>query len=151
MVRIQLALVTFAGYQSNETESIMRVLGAPTLIALVLLAGPALAQSTSTSATGSHQPGTSATGKTPGNQVSVDTQKRIRQSLEQSGFKNVQVAPGSFVVRAQSPDGSRVLMEVSPDHVAGVVFDRTTGSGSTVAPGMNNGDGDKNAGSGPNR
>ncbi len=74
--------------------------------------------------------------------VTFDTQRRLRQSLEQNGFRNVQVVPESFMIRAQAPDGSRVVMEVSPDMVQGVV--ENTGSstghnfsneGSTQSPG----------------
>lgn len=44
----------------------------------------------------------------PGGRVTADTQLKIRQSLEQSGFKDIRVVPESFVVRAQAPDGSRL-------------------------------------------
>jgi hypothetical protein len=50
--------------------------------------------------------------------ITADTQQKIRQSLEQSGFRNVQVVPQSFVVRAQSPDGSHIVMFMSPDQFA---------------------------------
>jgi hypothetical protein len=53
-----------------------------------------------------------------GDGVSADTQQKIRQSLERSGFRNVQVVPQSFVVRAQAPDGSRIVMFMSPDRFA---------------------------------
>ena len=33
-------------------------------------------------------------------------------------FRNVQVMPQSFVVRAQAPDGSRIVMFMSPDRFA---------------------------------
>ena len=58
----------------------------------------------------------------PGPKVTADTQQKIRQSLEQSGFKDVHVVPESFVVRAQAPDGSRIVMLLSPDEVNGVVM-----------------------------
>jgi hypothetical protein len=66
-------------------------------------------------------PGQSA-GGSGGYGVTADTQQKIRQSLEQSGFKNVQVVPQSFVVRAQAPDGSRIVMFMSPDQFAELTF-----------------------------
>ena len=58
----------------------------------------------------------------PGASVSSDTQQKIRQSLEQSGFKDIRVVPETFVVRAQAPDGSRIVMLLSPDQVSEVVM-----------------------------
>ena len=56
-------------------------------------------------------PGVQSSGQSSdGYGVTADTQQKIRQSLEQSGFRNVQVVPQSFVVRAQAPDGSRIVM-----------------------------------------
>jgi hypothetical protein len=53
--------------------------------------------------------------------ITADTQQKIRQSLEQSGFKDVRVTPESFVVRTQAPDGSHIVMLLNPDKVTGVV------------------------------
>jgi hypothetical protein len=58
----------------------------------------------------------------PGASVSADTQQKIRQSLEQSGFKGIRVVPETFVVRAQAPDGSRIVMLLSPDQMTEVVM-----------------------------
>jgi hypothetical protein len=58
----------------------------------------------------------------PGANVSADTQQKIRQSLEQSGFKDIRVVPETFVVRAQAPDGSRIVMLLSPDQMTEVVM-----------------------------
>lgn len=64
----------------------------------------------------------------PGAAVTLDTQLRLKQSLEKSGFKHVVVVQGADLIRAQAPDGSNIVMEITPDHVTGVV-----GSGSTAA------------------
>ncbi|MBV9378818.1 MAG: hypothetical protein JO320_27835 [Alphaproteobacteria bacterium] len=70
----------------------------------------------------------------PGGKITADTQQKIRQSLEQSGFKDIRVIPESFVVRAQAPDGSRIVMLLSPDELTGVVMQNANqgmqGSGS---------------------
>lgn len=60
----------------------------------------------------------------PGASITADTQQKIRQSLEQSGFKDIRVIPESFVVRAQAPDGSHIVMLLSPDAITGLVMER---------------------------
>ena len=66
------------------------------------------------SASGQSSPGLGAN-------VTADTQQKIRQSLEQSGFKDIRVVPETFVVRAQAPDGSRIVMLLSPDQMTELV------------------------------
>lgn len=61
-------------------------------------------------------------------QVSEPTRQQIRQSLEQSGFKNVHVMPELFLVRATARDGGRIVMQVGPDQIAAVI-EPTAGSG----------------------
>jgi hypothetical protein len=39
----------------------------------------------------------------------------LRKMLEKSGYKDIRVAPSSFVVRAKDADGNPVIMSVSPD------------------------------------
>lgn len=68
--------------------------------------------------------------------LTQDTQRRIRQSLEQNGFHNVQVMPEAFIIRAQAPDGSRIVMQVGPDMVQG--FAVHTGSSSNPNNNNNN-------------
>ena len=134
----------------------MRFAAAPLALSLALLAVPALAQSSVNgvdnetnqhpSVSGnysSNNNGSSADqqnrnlgatnrseGRFAGNNnqpgLTYDTQQKIRQSLEQNGFRNVQVTPEAFVIRAQAPDGSRVLMEVTPDQFAEAVQPNTS-------------------------
>jgi hypothetical protein len=87
----------------------MRVPAFPIIASVVLLAAPAFAQ---TSTNPSAQPAgtSSATEATKGSSPTPDEQEKIRQSMEQSGFKNVRVAPESFVIQAQAPDGSQIAM-----------------------------------------
>jgi hypothetical protein len=76
----------------------------------------------------------------PGGKITTDTQQKIRQSLEQSGFKDIRVVPESFVVHAQAPDGSRNVMLLSPEEVSGVVMSNASqggqGTSSQVWPGQ---------------
>jgi hypothetical protein len=71
--------------------------------------------------------------------ITADTKDRIRQSLMQSGFRDVRVVPEAFVIHAQAPDGSRVVMLLRPDEVTGVV--EQTGSSTDYS---NNGASDNN-------
>jgi hypothetical protein len=76
--------------------------------------------------------------------ISSDTRARIRQSLMQSGFRDVRVTPEAFVIHAQAPDGSHVVMLLRPDVVTGVI-EQSGGStgysnnGSNNASNWNNG------------
>lgn len=81
-----------------------------------LLAAPTAAQTTNLSS------------PPPDAAVTLDTQQKLKQSLEKNRFKNVVVIPEADVIRAQAPDGSKIIIEITPDHVAGVVV----GSGSTA-------------------
>lgn len=95
--------------------------------ALLLMGGSAAWAQTSSSNSGIQNNMASGTQSglgqsSPGANVSADTQQKIRQSLEQSGFKDIRVVPETFVVRAQAPDGSRIVMLLSPDQMAEVVM-----------------------------
>ena len=98
---------------------------------LVLMGGSVAWAQTSSSNPGTQSntaPGAqSAWGQSsPGASVSADTQQKIRQSLEQSGFKDIRVVPETFVVRAQAPDGSHIVMLLSPDQMTEVVTPNTS-------------------------
>ena len=80
----------------------------------LLLASPTIAQTTNLST-----PTDAA--------ITRDTQQKLKQSLEKNRFKNVVVIPEADVIRAQAPDGSNIIIEITPDHLTGVV-----GSGSTA-------------------
>ena len=113
----------------------MRLAGLPIVMSLALFAAPVFAQSSTTATS----PTTSSNASNPSRDhgVSMDTQQKIRHSLEQNGFKNVQVIPQSFVIRAQAPDGSRVVMEVSPDQFEEVIAPPVR-SGNSTSPNRSN-------------
>jgi hypothetical protein len=129
-------------------EHDMRVPAFPIVASLVLLAAPAFAQSSTT--TGAASEPSSAPGYSNswhhGTSVSTDTKEKLRQSLENSGFKNVTVTPEAFVIRAQAPDGSRVVMLLRPDEMTGVIEQ----TGSSTAPGTSSNYGSSNTESGAN-
>ena len=90
-----------------------------TLIASVAAAGlcmaPALAQSTSPGSAQNQQ----ATHQDTTQQMSSIGQT-LKQDLEKAGFKDVQVAPEAFIVRARNSSGQPVLMRVGPDSMTEV-------------------------------
>jgi hypothetical protein len=69
--------------------------------------------------------------------VTFSTRGKIKESLEQSGFKHVQVLPQAYLIRATAPDGSRVVMQVSPEGLYGVVVNHSDqeGSGGSIQGG----------------
>ena len=123
----------------------MRLAGLPIVMSLALFAAPVFAQSSTTATS----PTTSSNASNPSRDhgVSMDTQQKIRHSLEQNGFKNVQVIPQSFVIRAQAPDGSRVVMEVSPDQFEEVIAPPVR-SGNSTSPNRSNLQGSTNSSTG---
>lgn len=47
-------------------------------------------------------------------------QSRVKQNLQQAGFKNIRIMPSSFLVRATDQDGNPVMMLINPDSVTEV-------------------------------
>src|ERR1700730_3709172 len=101
----------------------MRFPALPIIAAVVMLAVPALAQTTSTSGSsrGDNPSSTSSSQLPPDTGVNHDTQQNLKQLLEQNGFKNVIVVPEAYAIHAQAPDGSKIVMEVSPDQMRAVI------------------------------
>jgi hypothetical protein len=105
----------------------MRVPAFSLIVASVLLAAPAFAQSSSVTTSSER-----ASNLPPDTMVTLDTQQKLKQSLEQSGFQNVLVTPSSYLIHAQAPDGSHIVMLVGPDQLHAVIEPAT---GSSAAPG----------------
>ena len=98
----------------------MRLAAFSTIASFILLAAPALAQTSNM--TGGQSNDTSASSRIPSDTaVTLDTQQKLKQSLEQNGFKNVIVVPEAYFIHAQAPDGSKIVMEVSPDQMQAVI------------------------------
>jgi hypothetical protein len=135
----------------------MRVPAFPIVASLVLLAAPAFAQSSTTTGATSDQNGATSdqSGVTSNSNswhhdgnVSTDTKDKLRQSLESSGFKDVTVTPEAFMIRAQAPDGSRIVMMLRPDEMTGVIEPQT---GSSTTPGNSSNYNSSNTQSGTSR
>src|SRR6185437_4993280 len=48
------------------------------------------------------------------------TREKVKSELEEMGFKNVQVMPQSFLVRAENKEGNPMIMVINPDSVTSV-------------------------------
>jgi hypothetical protein len=107
----------------------MRFPALPIIASVVVLAAPALAQ-TSSMTSGSGGSAASSSQLPPDTAVTLDTQQKLKQSLEQNGFEDVVVVPRAYAIRAQAPDGSKILMEVGPDQMHAII-ERTGSSPST--------------------
>jgi hypothetical protein len=94
-----------------------------------MLAAPAFAQTSGVSGSSQRSDGSPSSQLPPDTSVTVDTQQKLKQSLEQNGFKNVLVVPEAYIIHAQAPDGSKIVMEVSPDQMHAVI--ERTGSSSS--------------------
>jgi hypothetical protein len=73
---------------TNSQEHTMRVPALPTIASFILLAAPALAQ-TSTMTGGQLSDTSTSSRLPPDTAVTLDTQQKLKQSLEQNGFKKV--------------------------------------------------------------
>jgi len=56
----------------------------------------------------------------------------LRNALEKAGYKDIRVAPTSFMVHAKDSDGNPVVMAISPDSFTEVT-DMTNGSNNNVS------------------
>lgn len=104
----------------------MRTFVLSSIAAVGLLAAPAMVQAADQQ---QGQPGTSAS---QDDQTRAMTQERLLKSLEGAGFTNVTVVDATYLVRAQGPDGDRVMMLIDPP---------AAGTGASAAAG---GGGDQN-------
>ena len=108
----------------------MRIPVFPIIGSVLLLAAPAFAQQAGTTTSAADRyfavPHRTCPDDT---KVTLDTQQKLRQSLVEARFlKNVKVTAESYVVQRKAPDGSHIVMMVSPDQIAGVI--EHTGSSS---------------------
>lgn len=117
----------------------MRIRAFPIIASFVLLAAPAFAQNSSTTGTATDQSGVSVTSNKShhGSSVTPDARKKLIQSLDQSGFTNVRVTAESFIIHAQAPDGSNIVMLLGPDEMTGMI--QSSGSSSEPSSSMQGG------------
>src|SRR5690348_9434245 len=100
--------------------------------ALLIICGPALALDQSTSANSQN----SQTPSSTSNQATQNLPQELKQKLQQQGFSDVKIVPGSFIVSAKDKSGDPVSMVIGPHSMTMFTFANdgtgsTTGSGST--------------------
>ena len=61
-------------------------------------------------------------------QPSRNLAQQLSDNLQQSGYSDVKVMPGSFIVRAQDPQGNPIEMIVTPTSIAEVDVGRWSGN-----------------------
>ena len=61
------------------------------------------------------------------------TQDKLRQDLSKAGFKDAKVVDATYVVRAQGPNGSDIMMFVNPPTVGSAAMSGSNASGSASA------------------
>ena len=88
----------------------MRTFMVPVAAALSLVALPALAASV-----GGTSNSSSTSNGSP--QSSMEIQQDLQQSLTQAGFTDINIVPGSFLVRAKDKKGHPVEMMINPNSV----------------------------------
>ena len=91
--------------------------------ALLVLSPIAIAQTTNNSSNDTAKQTT----------TSQHMRANLRSMLEKSGYRDIRVAPTSFVVRAKDNDGNPVIMTVSPDSFTEVTAMNDSSNGNNSA------------------
>lgn len=110
----------------------MRIISLSLMTSILLAVSPLALAQTSTSSPNSssttHAVPNQSTASTQGssadqgsNSAPAKVRQELRQSLEQSGFKDIHIAAESYAISATAPDGSHVVMTISPGSVEGIV------------------------------
>jgi len=95
-------------------------------VAAALLAMAALPPSAQQSGTQSPQAGAQQQSSKQSGNKSAAEQTKVRQSLEQAGFKDVKIMDAAYMVHARTASGEMAVLYIDPPSVAS----GTTGSGS---------------------
>jgi hypothetical protein len=117
----------------------MRALSLAAILALAAI--PAAAQQSGTSATGQTgaQPQTQAQpGQQQTPQFTAMSKEKLRKTLEEAGFQQIQIVDATYTVRARTAEGNEVVMFIDPPSTtagamgtAGTTGSTTSGSGAT--------------------
>ena len=68
----------------------------------------------------------------PSNQTTQSLPQKIKQKLQQQGFSDVQVVPGSFIVSAKDKDGDPVNMVIGPNSMMIMTTSQVSGTPDTT-------------------
>jgi hypothetical protein len=99
------------------------------------LAMPAMADTGTTASQQGNMHGNTGSQASNSDHNPTMMRQKVKQDLEQAGFKNVQVMPESFLVRAQNKEGQPVMMIINPDSVTAVTALTPSGGSSGAAQG----------------
>ncbi len=116
-----------------------------TTLTAMLITAPALVAQAQAPTTGGSAPSSSGASGTssgtssgPGHsgqaRPTAMTQDKLRQTLQQAGFQNVQILDASYLVQAKTKDGDPVVMIVNPPAMSGMAGSGSA-SGSSGASG----------------
>lgn len=94
---------------------------ASAVLSIALMQGAAFAQSKST-ASGSSQ-------QSAANQNAQSLPQELKQKLQNQGFTDVRVVPGSYIVSAKDKDGDPITAIIGPHSMT--IFSMQTASGTT--------------------
>lgn len=107
-----------------------RLLASAILLA-ALVPCAANAQSNTTNST-SANPGSSGTSTAQPNQTPQALPGEIKQKLQQQGFTDVQVIPGSFLVSAKDKQGDPVNMVIGPHSMMIMTSSQVSGTSNST-------------------
>ena len=110
------------------------------ILMMALIAPAAFAQSVTQPAASSHPSASSApsaASPSPASDTKLMTQIKVEHSLQQAGFKGVQVLKESFLVQAKTADGTPVVMVINPPSESAAMSSdgSSSSSDSSAAPG----------------
>jgi hypothetical protein len=94
------------------------------------------------------QSGTGAADKSNLNQSAQSLPQELKQKLENQGFSDVQVVPGSFIVSAKDKDGDPVNMVIGPNSLTMFTISSASSSSGLGSSSETTGSGSSTMGSG---
>ena len=104
----------------------------PAIAAACLFALPALSATATTSDSASTTPQNAllapAATATTTPQNTTQIQEQLRQDLSKAGYSDIQIMPGSFLVRAKDKQGNQTEMMISPTSITEITAVSPSGS-----------------------
>jgi hypothetical protein len=91
-------------------------------------------------------PDTSSTSTTSSSHDSLP--QELRQKLQQAGYKNIEIVPGSYLVNAQDAQGNNVMMRIGPTSMT-VLTEASANSSSSPTTGSGDNSGQNQSGANP--
>jgi hypothetical protein len=81
---------------------------------------------------------TSNPSSTTSSQTNRDTlPQELRQKLQEAGYKNIEIVPGSYLVNAQDAQGNNIMMRIGPNSMT-VLSEASANNSTTTGSNSNN-------------